>query len=206
MALKEFAFEYTLNPLFHLSKDDPTLLIEFIKDSSNSQYPREIASKILAVISLEQEHLSLKINQALNETNNSFTAPSDLLDGPYEIVENKMTSLVEHFNNIPINYFKEDDDYFEGDMDSEKDTVPETMELEGGGVISKPNSLESAMFANYMMLNMELQKQQDAYRPSPSEGVAPLKPVLTPGKIGRNDPCPCGSGKKFKKCCLNNLN
>jgi hypothetical protein len=23
------------------------------------------------------------------------------------------------------------------------------------------------------------------------------------GKIGRNDPCPCGSGKKFKKCCLN---
>jgi hypothetical protein len=24
-------------------------------------------------------------------------------------------------------------------------------------------------------------------------------------KIGRNDPCPCGSGKKFKKCCLNRL-
>lgn len=23
-----------------------------------------------------------------------------------------------------------------------------------------------------------------------------------PSKIGRNDPCPCGSGKKFKKCCL----
>lgn len=21
------------------------------------------------------------------------------------------------------------------------------------------------------------------------------------GKVGRNDPCPCGSGKKFKKCC-----
>lgn len=23
-------------------------------------------------------------------------------------------------------------------------------------------------------------------------------------KIGRNDPCPCGSGKKFKKCCGSN--
>ncbi len=22
-------------------------------------------------------------------------------------------------------------------------------------------------------------------------------------KIGRNDPCPCGSGRKYKKCCLN---
>ena len=21
-------------------------------------------------------------------------------------------------------------------------------------------------------------------------------------KIGRNDPCPCGSGKKYKKCCI----
>ncbi len=24
-------------------------------------------------------------------------------------------------------------------------------------------------------------------------------------KIGRNDPCPCGSGKKYKKCCLASL-
>lgn len=27
------------------------------------------------------------------------------------------------------------------------------------------------------------------------------KPVKKEGKIGRNDPCPCGSGKKYKKCC-----
>ncbi len=24
-------------------------------------------------------------------------------------------------------------------------------------------------------------------------------------KIGRNQPCPCGSGKKYKKCCLNKI-
>ncbi|MBO7622282.1 MAG: SEC-C domain-containing protein [Victivallales bacterium] len=24
-------------------------------------------------------------------------------------------------------------------------------------------------------------------------------------KVGRNDPCPCGSGKKYKKCCGKNL-
>lgn len=28
-------------------------------------------------------------------------------------------------------------------------------------------------------------------------------PVPATLHIGRNDPCPCGSGKKFKKCCLN---
>lgn len=27
------------------------------------------------------------------------------------------------------------------------------------------------------------------------------KTVVNDVKIGRNDPCPCGSGKKFKKCC-----
>lgn len=26
-------------------------------------------------------------------------------------------------------------------------------------------------------------------------------PVRNEGKVGRNDPCPCGSGKKYKKCC-----
>ena len=31
---------------------------------------------------------------------------------------------------------------------------------------------------------------------------APQKPIVnTAVKIGRNDPCPCGSGKKYKKCC-----
>ncbi|MCG3126221.1 MAG: hypothetical protein CHACPFDD_01051 [Phycisphaerae bacterium] len=29
------------------------------------------------------------------------------------------------------------------------------------------------------------------------------KPIERPGsRIGRNDPCPCGSGKKYKKCCM----
>ncbi len=27
------------------------------------------------------------------------------------------------------------------------------------------------------------------------------QPIINPKKIGRNDPCPCGSGKKYKKCC-----
>lgn len=29
------------------------------------------------------------------------------------------------------------------------------------------------------------------------------RPVVKDHKIGRNDPCPCGSGLKYKKCCLN---
>ncbi len=29
----------------------------------------------------------------------------------------------------------------------------------------------------------------------------PLKPKTVEKTPGRNDPCPCGSGKKYKKCC-----
>ncbi|NLE40403.1 MAG: preprotein translocase subunit SecA [Lentisphaerae bacterium] len=38
-------------------------------------------------------------------------------------------------------------------------------------------------------------------QPRPAEG-APAQPVERDApKVGRNDPCPCGSGKKYKKCC-----
>ncbi len=36
-----------------------------------------------------------------------------------------------------------------------------------------------------------------------SDDGAPDAPHVNPSReIGRNDPCPCGSGKKYKKCCL----
>jgi len=34
-----------------------------------------------------------------------------------------------------------------------------------------------------------------------AEAVEKAKPVRTGPKVGRNDPCPCGSGKKYKQCC-----
>jgi preprotein translocase subunit SecA len=33
-----------------------------------------------------------------------------------------------------------------------------------------------------------------------SKTPAPV-PLVAGSKAGRNDPCPCGSGKKYKKCC-----
>lgn len=34
-----------------------------------------------------------------------------------------------------------------------------------------------------------------------NDGVMAKPKPLTVTKIGRNDPCPCGSGQKYKKCC-----
>ena len=46
------------------------------------------------------------------------------------------------------------------------------------------------------------QKQKQDYIMSRGEDVPEKKTIKHEGdKIGRNDPCPCGSGKKYKKCC-----
>lgn len=41
-------------------------------------------------------------------------------------------------------------------------------------------------------------------KPGEENILAPkIEPYHAPPRVGRNDPCPCGSGKKYKKCCLN---
>mgnify|MGYP001766183676 CR=1 FL=1 len=45
-------------------------------------------------------------------------------------------------------------------------------------------------------------KQQQDYILSRGEDTPDVQTVKREGKkVGRNDPCPCGSGKKYKKCC-----
>ncbi len=45
------------------------------------------------------------------------------------------------------------------------------------------------------------QRKQALVMNAPGEEAEAPKTIIRGPKIGRNDPCPCGSGKKFKKCC-----
>ncbi len=47
-----------------------------------------------------------------------------------------------------------------------------------------------------------LPKKKSISYGAPQKGDAKPSPVRREEKVGRNDPCPCGSGKKYKKCCL----
>ena len=56
----------------------------------------------------------------------------------------------------------------------------------------------------YNIFRLEL-RQEPARRPQPAmstnrEDEAGRQPVKTARKVGRNEPCPCGSGQKYKKC------
>ena len=45
------------------------------------------------------------------------------------------------------------------------------------------------------------QRKQEMVMGHAEEAAEPRRPVIRGPKIGRNEPCPCGSGKKYKKCC-----
>ncbi len=50
---------------------------------------------------------------------------------------------------------------------------------------------------------LEFTATDDDSGSEPSAGYAAQEPIRNPLRdVGRNDPCPCGSGKKHKKCCL----
>jgi hypothetical protein len=52
-------------------------------------------------------------------------------------------------------------------------------------------------------LNANRQEPNQQSKEVKNEPKVELKPVVSPAKVGRNEPCPCGSNLKFKRCCGN---
>jgi preprotein translocase subunit SecA len=64
---------------------------------------------------------------------------------------------------------------------------------------SEPPPQRLPAFAREMERKQERQQKELQYQTGPAQAETP-KPVRAGAKVGRNDPCPCGSGKKYKKC------
>ena len=52
--------------------------------------------------------------------------------------------------------------------------------------------MAAGLLGAYRYFREHRQVKPGAHRSEPRHSAA---------KVGRNDPCPCGSGKKYKKCC-----
>ncbi len=70
------------------------------------------------------------------------------------------------------------------------------------GRVNAPNPYAgySTTHETYEGENAQREAARNVNRPA-----APKQPVKADPKIGRNDPCPCGSGKKYKNCCGRDL-
>jgi hypothetical protein len=86
--------------------------------------------------------------------------------------------------------------------------LPEIIELIEKGYDSSMLNLEEYAYINCVFngLNIpEMELWKEGYEEEKSFYLSASKTsVSSEPKIGRNDPCPCGSGKKYKKCCGNN--
>ncbi len=69
--------------------------------------------------------------------------------------------------------------------------------------LSAPVSAKEA-FAALMGVSPD-KVRQAAPRGGTQSGGATAQGAATMPRVGRNDPCPCGSGRKYKKCCGRNL-
>ncbi len=81
------------------------------------------------------------------------------------------------------------------------------LETSGGGPEDKQGTVEftaSYTEGGYKTDHHELaifEKESGTWYFVKGEAVPPKQVIRTTPKIGRNDPCSCGSGKKYKKCC-----
>jgi preprotein translocase subunit SecA len=64
---------------------------------------------------------------------------------------------------------------------------------------SEPAAQRLPEVARQIERRQQRQQKDLQYQTGPAQAEAP-KPVRAAAKVGRNDPCPCGSGKKYKKC------
>ena len=69
--------------------------------------------------------------------------------------------------------------------ETEEQTIVEPKQIE--------HRIDAELFNYYKMIIEEMK-----------EGLK-QKPFIRKFKTGRNEPCPCKSGKKFKKCCLDKI-
>jgi preprotein translocase subunit SecA len=79
---------------------------------------------------------------------------------------------------------------------------PPPSQPQSGGAAAHPPTDSAPANASLVRSIEQRQKrqQQNLQFQAGSAPVEPPKPVRTGAKVGRNDPCPCGSGKKYKKC------
>ena len=65
----------------------------------------------------------------------------------------------------------------------------------------RAKEVESLFEENGWKYKIEMEPDKDEDITDLDLLLNPLKTRIVEKKVGRNEPCPCGSGKKYKKCC-----
>lgn len=126
-----------------------------------------------------------------------------LLSNPKEIVEGTVKDLAEKFETDIL--------LFTGFLDGINDSLVNQVKLEE---LEESSNVKIEIDFEKLYYNMLAAKAEWLYSLPQWESILTAEKrkeitkeqrlsgtVIKPKEPGRNDPCPCGSGKKYKKCC-----
>ncbi|PAB60785.1 SEC-C metal-binding domain-containing protein [Anaeromicrobium sediminis] len=129
---------------------------------------------------------------------------ANLLENHEEKFEGTVKGLAEKFETT--------NEYIVGFLDGINESIKEGMDLEGA---TEDTAVSLEVNYEKLFFNMLEARADYLYNLPQWAGVLSVeerenivkkfkksKTVVNENKVGRNDPCPCGSGKKHKKCCL----
>ena len=130
------------------------------------------------------------------------------------ILENKDVHLAGKFSEL-VEKFEANPVIFMGFLDGINDSLKESLDIEN---IEPDTQFSLDVDYEKLYFNMLDAKADYLYtlpqwdailteekRAEITKAFKKSKTVVKEVRIGRNDPCPCGSGKKYKKCCGANL-
>ena len=128
---------------------------------------------------------------------------NEILNNKVEVVEGKVADLAAKYNTSV--------EYFMGFIDGISESLKEDITLE---TIEADSTIKLDIDFEKLYYNMVAVEAHWLYNLPGWEAILPAdkrkelqkayktsKTVVKEEKVGRNDACPCGSGKKYKKCC-----
>ena len=169
------------------------------------EHEEEMVNFYNEVISQYEENP--RVQQPFEDENIARNVERDIM---LQVVDNKW---IDHLHNIDIlregiglraygqkdpliEYKKEAYDLFNNMMyDIQAETVKHLFRTKFGVQIVHREEVET-----------NLSKAAEKFDSSQDDEEIEVRPVKKGEKIGRNDSCPCGSGKKYKNCCMNKEN
>ncbi|HHW31964.1 MAG TPA: SEC-C domain-containing protein [Clostridiaceae bacterium] len=125
-----------------------------------------------------------------------------ILENHNEVVSGTLKELAEKFNMDTVTMV--------GFLDGINTSLKEPLNIEE---LTEDSQIKLEVDFEKLYFNMLEAKADWLYNLQQWEGVLPQErrteitkeyrrsKMAVSNKIGRNDPCPCGSGKKYKKCC-----
>lgn len=127
---------------------------------------------------------------------------SYILDNHIDKLEGKLEDVATSFKMDPV--------VFTGFLDGINTSLVNELDMDS---LEKETELSAVIDFEKLYWNMHEAKADWLYNLEQWEGILPEErrkeiskefrqsKMAVSSKVGRNDPCPCGSGKKYKKCC-----